>query len=207
MKNQNIDALKKIKHEDFDREVSPHTDAIYKYALKLSGNEEDADDLFQDTMLKAFRYFHNFEQGTNCKAWLFSIMRNTFINEYRRQMKEPLKVDYDDVQNFYDNIKETEVAFQHIVEDSFSTVMSDEITDALSELPPDSQTILILSDIEGYNYDEVAEFMSCPVGTVRSRLHRARKMLYSKLHNYAVDQGFLRYEETADVGENETGKY
>jgi len=178
-------------YAEFDELVVPMTDALQSFALKMTGSMDDADDLVQETLLKAYRFFHKFEKGTNIKAWLFSIMKNSFINEYRKQAKQPGKVDYDDISNFYENIKSNEVEFSHIVGDSFSNVLDDDITQALAALPTDFQTIIILSDIEGYNYEEIAEFMSCPIGTVRSRLHRARKMMYSKLHSYAYKNGYV----------------
>lgn len=189
-----VDQKTKKLYEDFEREAIPHKDALFNFALKLTGGEDEADDLVQETYLKAFRFFDKFELGTNCKAWLFSIMKNTFINEYRKVSKEPNKVDYEDVQNFYENIKADEVQTDHLVSDSFSNVFDDEITDAIAELPSDFQTIIILADIEGYSYEEVAEFMSCPVGTVRSRLHRARKLMFTKLHDYAENIGYVMAE-------------
>ncbi|MDZ7763759.1 MAG: sigma-70 family RNA polymerase sigma factor [Melioribacteraceae bacterium] len=189
-----IDQQTKKLYEDFEREAIPHKDALFNFALKLTGGEDEADDLVQETYLKAFRFFDKFELGTNCKAWLFSIMKNTFINEYRKVSKEPNKVDYEDVQNFYENIKADEVQTNHLVSDSFSNVFDDEITDAIAELPSDFQTIIILADIEGYSYEEIAEFMSCPIGTVRSRLHRARKLMFTKLHDYAENIGYVMAE-------------
>lgn len=189
---KNIDKKEQdLKYAEFDELVVPVSDALHNFALKMTGSPDDADDLVQETLLKAYRFFDKFERGTNIKAWLFSIMKNSFINEYRKVSKQPTKVDYDDISNFYENIKSTEVEFNHIVGDSFSDVLDDDITVAISSLPTDFQTIIILSDIEGYNYEEIAEFMSCPIGTVRSRLHRARKMMYSKLHNYASNKGFI----------------
>ncbi len=178
-------------NEDFEKEVLPHFDALYHFALRMTGDPDEADDLVQETMLKAFRFFDKFEKGTNCKAWLFRILKNTFINEYRRVSKEPNKVDYEDVQNFYENIKATEVKSQHYEEDAFSKLLDDDISSAISELPEDFRTVIILSDIEGFTYEEIADFIDCPIGTVRSRLHRARKMLYTKLYDYAKDKGFV----------------
>ncbi len=179
------------KNMDFENIAIPHKEALYNFALKMTNDTDEADDLLQETFLKAFRYFDKFERGTNCKAWLYSIMRNTYINEYRRIKKSPEKVDYDDIENFYENIKESEVEFGHIVEDAFSNTLNDEVSEALAELPKDFQTIILLSDVEGFTYEEIAEFLSCPIGTVRSRLHRARKMLYAKLYNYAKSVGFV----------------
>ena len=179
------------KHQDFDREVIPHMDALYNYALKMTGSSDDANDLVQETYLKAFRFFDKFEQGTNSKAWMFRILKNSYINDYRKIKKEPNKVDYEDVQNFYENIKSTDVQTQHVEEDSFSKLLDDDLTGAITNLPEDFRTVIILSDIEGFTYEEIADFIDCPVGTVRSRLHRARKMLYTKLYNYADEKGYI----------------
>lgn len=176
---------------DFEKEAVPHMDALYNYALRMTGDEDDADDLVQETFLKAFRFFDKFEKGTNCKAWLFRIMKNSFINDYRKSTKEPNKVDYEDVQNFYENIKSDEVEAKHYEQDAFSDLLDDEISNAITELPEDFRTVIILSDIEGFSYEEIADFVDIPVGTVRSRLHRARKMLYAQLYDYAKDKGYV----------------
>jgi RNA polymerase sigma-70 factor (ECF subfamily) len=181
----------KNKYKEFETEVIPYTDALKSFALKMTNDTDDADDLLQDTLMKAFRFFDKFEKGTNMKAWLFQIMKNSFINNYRKTSKEPNKVDYEDVQNFYENIKSEDVKSQHYQSDAFSDVLDDEITSALSKLPDDFRTIVFLSDVEGYTYEEIADFVDCPIGTVRSRLHRARKMLYSLLYEYALEKGFV----------------
>ncbi|MFA5805174.1 MAG: sigma-70 family RNA polymerase sigma factor [Melioribacteraceae bacterium] len=180
------------RYAEFEKEAVPHLDAVYNFALRMTGDEDDADDLVQETYLKAFRFFDKFENGTNCKAWLFRILKNSFINDYRKTTKEPNKVDYDDIQNFYENIKADEVETQHYEEDAFSNLLDDEISKAISELPEDFRTVVILSDIEGFTYEEIADFVDIPVGTVRSRLHRARKMLYVQLFDYAKDKGFVK---------------
>ncbi len=187
--NSSLDQ-KKI-YLEFESEALPHLNALQSYALKLTNDPEDADDLVQDTMLKAFRFFDKFEKGTNCKAWLFQIMKNSFINNYRKHSKEPDKVDYEDVQNFYENIKADEVKSSHFQHDAFTDILDDEIVNALSTLPDDFRTIVFLSDIEGYSYEEIADFLDCPIGTVRSRLHRARKMLYALLFTYAQSKGLV----------------
>ncbi|MCF8267878.1 MAG: sigma-70 family RNA polymerase sigma factor [Ignavibacteriales bacterium] len=183
-------------YKEFEVEAIPHMDAIYNFALKMTGDPDTADDLVQDTYLKAFRFFEKFEKGTNCKAWLFRILKNSFINDYRKNVKEPDKVDYEDVQNFYENIKASDIKGSHVVQDDFSNLLDDEISSALSSLPEDFRTVIILSDIEGFTYEEIADFVDCPVGTVRSRLHRARKMLYSKLYKYAGERGFINKESS-----------
>jgi len=188
--NDNIDL--KQTYEEFDNIIVPHIESLKSFALKMTHDPDEGDDLVQDTLLKAFRFFSKFERGTNAKAWLFQIMKNSFINNYRKTSKQPNKVDYEDVQNFYENIKSQDVRTQHYENDAFSDVLDDEITEALSILPNDFRTIVFLSDIEGYTYEEIADFMDCPIGTVRSRLHRARKMLYSLLFQYANENGFIK---------------
>ena len=184
-------------HAEFQKVIMPHVDALFNYAMRITGDSDDADDLVQETLLKAFRFFDKFEKGTNSKAWLYRILKNSYINEYRRQVKEPTKVDYEDVQNFYENIKSSDVKTQHYEEDSFSNLLDDNISSAITKLPEDFRTVIILSDIEGYTYEEVADFVDCPVGTVRSRLHRARKMLYSQLYDYASNKGYVDKKKKA----------
>jgi len=185
-----------ILNEEFEREAVPHMDALYNFALKMTGDSDDANDLIQDTYLKAFRFWDKFEKGTNCKAWLFRIMKNTFINTYRKVTKEPGKVDYEEIENFYENIKPSSTDSAHLEKDIYDNLLDDELSSAISSLPEDFRTVVILCDIEGYTYDEIADFVDCPVGTVRSRLHRARKMLFTKLHSYAADKGYLLKDET-----------
>ncbi|MBI1938398.1 MAG: sigma-70 family RNA polymerase sigma factor [Ignavibacteriales bacterium] len=177
-------------YTEFEKEALPHMNSLYNYALRMTGSEDDADDLVQETYLKAFRFFDKFEKGTNCKAWLFRILKNSYINDYRKHVKEPDKIDYEDIQNFYETIKSDEVESKHYEQDAFSNLLDDDISKALTELPEDFRTVIILSDIEGFTYDEIADFVDIPVGTVRSRLHRARKMLYALLFDYAKDKGF-----------------
>lgn len=185
----------KQRYDDFEKEAIPHMDALYNFALRMTGDEDDADDLVQETFLKAFRFFDKFEKGTNCKAWLFRILKNSYINDYRKTTKEPDKVDYEDVQNFYENIKSDEVDSKHYEMDAFNNLLDDEISTAITSLPEDFRTVIILSDIEGFTYEEIADFVDIPVGTVRSRLHRARKMLYAQLYDYAKEKGFVEKKE------------
>lgn len=189
--NNNLMNESDVLLSDFEKIALPHRNLLYNYALRLTGNYDDADDLLQETYLKAFRFFDKFETGTNIKAWLYRIMKNSFINDYRKNGKEPDKIDYEDVQNFYENIKASEIKANHFEEDVYSNMLDDNINGALNSLPEDFRTVIILSDIEGYTYDEIADFIDIPVGTVRSRLHRARKMLYAKLSDYAKELGYI----------------
>lgn len=196
IKNTLTDKELQNRYARFEKEAVPHMDSVYNFALRMTGDEDDADDLVQETYMKAFRFFDKFESGTNCKAWLFRILKNSFINDYRKQTKEPNKVDYDDVQNFYENIKADEVDSRHYELDAFSSLLDDDVSKAIAELPEDFRTVIILNDIEGFTYEEIADFVDIPVGTVRSRLHRARKMLYVQLFDYAKERGFIKSESS-----------
>ena len=188
----NNELVIKQKYADFDSEIIPHLNSLKNYALKMTNDFDESEDLLQNTLLKAFRFFGNFEKGSNAKAWLFTIMTNSFINNYRKNIKQPFKVDYEDVQNFYEKIRSEDVITQHFQQDAFVNVLDDEITNALSLLPDEFRTIIFLSDIEGYSYKEISDFVNCPIGTVRSRLHRARKILYTLLYSYAQENGYVR---------------
>jgi RNA polymerase sigma-70 factor (ECF subfamily) len=182
-------------YEDFEREAVPHMDALFNFALKMTGDSDEADDLVQETYLKAFRFFDKFEKGTNCKAWLFRIMKNTYINKYRKETKEPDKVDYEDVENFYENVKPSTTDSAHLEKDIYDNLLDDELSEAINSLPDDFKTVVILCDIEGFTYEEIADFIDVPVGTVRSRLHRARKMLFTKLQKYASERGYISKDD------------
>ncbi len=179
------------KHVEFEREAVPHMDVLYNFALRTTGNEDDARDLLQETYLKAYRFWDKYEKGTNIRAWLFRIMKNSYINLYRRETKEPDTVDYNDVENFYHSIRAQFADSNDLQEKLFKGVLGDEVAKALESLPEDFRTVVILCDIEGLTYDEIAEFVDVPIGTVRSRLHRGRKLLQVKLLEYAKQQGII----------------
>ena len=178
------------RREDFEKEALPHINLLHNYAYKMCGNQLDADDLVQETYLRAFRFFHKFEKGTNCKAWLFRIMKNLFINKYRKNQKEPGKVDYGEIENFFDSIKSDKVDSSDLQQKLFSNLLDDDLVNALNSLQDDFKTVVILCDLEGLSYEEIAEFVQCPIGTVRSRLHRGRKLLQQKLLEYAKERGY-----------------
>ena len=180
----------KQRKKDFDAEAMPHMNLLHNYAYKITGNQLDADDLLQETYLRAFRFFDKFEKGTNCKAWLFRIMKNLFINKYRKNQKEPGKVDYSEIENFFDNIRSEKIDSTDLQEKVFSNLLDDDMTNALNSLQDDFKTVVILCDLEGLSYEEIADFVQCPIGTVRSRLHRGRKMLQQKLYDYAKQRGY-----------------
>lgn len=181
---------KKRLKEEFNKEAVPHMPLLRSFAYKLTGDEFEAEDLVQETYMRAFRFFHKFEKGTNCKAWLFRIMKNLFINNYRKNQKSPDKVDYDEIENFYETIKSERTDSSDLQEKVYSNLLDDEVAQALNSLQDDFKTVIILCDIEGLSYEEIADFVQCPVGTVRSRLHRGRKLLQQKLNEYAKKKGY-----------------
>ena len=181
--------LEKLKKE-FNAEAMPHMPLLRNYANKICNNELDADDLLQETYLRAFRFYNKFEKGTNCKAWLFRIMKNLFINEYRKNQKSPGKVDYEEIENFYESIKSNYTDSADAQEKIYNNQLDDEVMYALNSLQDEFKTVIILCDIEGLSYEEIADFVQCPVGTIRSRLHRGRKILQQKLNAYAKKKGY-----------------
>jgi RNA polymerase sigma-70 factor (ECF subfamily) len=163
---------------------------MYNFAYKLTLDEEDAKDLVQDTFLKAYRFIHSFEKGTNAKAWLFRILKNSFINEFRKQSKLPKKVDYQEVETFYNS---DDADFDSTIDlrtEAVKNLIGDEVTVAINNLPVEFRTVIILADLESFTYEEMASILDIPVGTVRSRLHRARSILKQKLEQYALKMGY-----------------
>jgi RNA polymerase sigma-70 factor (ECF subfamily) len=177
-------------NEAFEAEMVPHMATLYNFALRLSRNPDDAKDLVQETYANAYRYFDKYQLGTNAIAWLYRIMKNYYINRYRKVSKEPEKVRYEDVTGFYPNIKIPATETSDLQERMLGSQFEDEVAQALENLQEEFRTVMILSDVEDYTYEEIANFVGIPVGTVRSRLHRGRKMLRSALRDYASNHGF-----------------
>ncbi len=180
---------KKEKDELFEKEFLPHADPLYTFAFHLTYNEEDANDLVQDTFFKSYRFIESYERGTNAKAWLFKILKNSFINEYRRKAKRPNEVDYEDFIAYQDADESVGVGALDLRSEMFQNMMGDEITKAINKLPADFRTVILLCDVEDFTYEEIAKIVDIPVGTVRSRLHRARNMLKDLLRDYAKTKG------------------
>jgi RNA polymerase sigma-70 factor (ECF subfamily) len=180
-----------IQEDVFTNETLPHRNALYNYALKISGNSDDAQDLVQETYYKAYRHFDKFQSGTNSKAWMFMILKNSFINDYRKSKREPYKLDYEQIQNFYENVKSDRAQENNLDKDFYNDLLDDELTQAIDQLPAKMREVFLLCDLDGNSYEETAELVGCPVGTVRSRLHRARHMLQETLMDYAKEKGFL----------------
>jgi len=178
----------------FEQQALPHLNLVYNLALRYTRKPEDAEDLVQETYLRAYRFFHQYEQGTNIRAWLLKILRNTFINRYRKKMKEPKQVAFEEIEPFYEQLaKSNPGELMRVVErDVFGKMVGDEITEALDKLPEEFRTAVILCDLQNMTYEEIAEIMDCPTGTVRSRISRGRKMLQMSLLNYAKIQGYVK---------------
>lgn len=174
----------------FEAEMLPHLKPLYHFAFRLTGNEDDANDLVQDTYLKAFRFFNSYEKGSNAKAWLFRILKNSFINNYRKASKEPNKVDYEEAELYLNTAKASYSDSIDLRDKIFRGLVGDEVSIALTSLPVDFRIVIILCDIEEFTYEEISKIIDIPIGTVRSRLHRARKMLRDMLYEYAVSMGY-----------------
>jgi RNA polymerase sigma-70 factor, ECF subfamily len=177
------------KRASFENEALVHLDVLYRVALRLTGNPSDADDLVQETMLKAYRAWDQYEKGTNAKAWLLTILRHAFINEYRRKVRHPETVDLDAIEPF--------AVFAEVQDDDpqgafFDRIVDDEVLRAIDQLPEAFRETLVLSDVEGMSYQEIAQILEVPIGTVKSRLFRARQLLQGKLYNYAVEMGYIK---------------
>jgi len=177
------------KRASFEREALVHLDSLYRVALRLTGNPADADDLVQETILKAYRAWHQFEQGTNAKGWLLTILRHAFINEYRRRTRHPETVDLDAIEPYsvFEDLQEEDPqgAF-------FDRIVDDEVLRAIDGLPEQFRETVVLSDVEGLSYEEIARVLDVPVGTVKSRLFRGRRLLQGKLYDYAVGMGYIK---------------
>ena len=174
----------------FNDELMPQIDALYNFAFHLCYNEDDANDLVQETYLKAFRFIDKYIQGTNAKAWLFKILKNAFINQYRKKSKRPTQVDYEEIATYHDSEDASYVDFFDLREEIFQGMMGDEVTNAINALQIDFRTVILLCDIEGFTYEEISKILDIPIGTVRSRLHRARNMLKERLTEYANSMGY-----------------
>jgi RNA polymerase sigma factor (sigma-70 family) len=174
----------------FEKELLPHVGALQTFAYHLTYNQEDADDLVQETYLKAYRFIDKYDEGTNAKAWLFKILKNAYINEYRKRVKQPIKVDYEEITAYHDTDDDRISGYSDLREEIFLHMMGDEVTSAINSLPLDFRTVILLCDIEGFTYEEIASIIDVPIGTVRSRLFRARNLLKEKLTTYAQKMGF-----------------
>ncbi len=177
----------------FEKELFPHMEALKTFAYHLTYNEADAEDLVQETYLKAHKFIENYDPGTNAKAWLFKILKNAYINEYRKKARRPAKVNIDDAITHKEGSGSATIAHADLRKDFFDDTLGDEVTLALNSLPLEFKTVILLCDVENFTYEEMAKILDLPIGTVRSRLFRARNMLKNKLKSYASKLGYKDY--------------
>jgi RNA polymerase sigma-70 factor (ECF subfamily) len=191
MSDRKAEELKKRK--TFEDEALPHMDALYRTALRMTRNESDAEDLVQETYVKAYRFWERFEPGSNCRAWLFKIMTNIFINEYRSKSRSPLAVNVDELDdNFLYGQLATDKTVENPEQRFFAKILDDDVKRAIENLPNDFRLVVILSFLEGFSYQEIADIMDLQLGTVKSRLHRGRKLLQKALLDYAIKNGYIK---------------
>jgi RNA polymerase sigma-70 factor, ECF subfamily len=193
------------RRKEFEKACVEHVDALYASALKLTRDETRAEELVQDTYLRAFRAADGFEWGTNLKAWLFRILTNTFINDYRHRIHERRYVERAAVEPLYDEVLDRQ-AREHAADPEaavFSRFFQRDLELALDDLPDDFRIVVVLADLQGFAYKEIAEMIGCPIGTVMSRLHRGRRLLQKALVDYAVAAGLVSAPEAA-VAESES---
>jgi RNA polymerase sigma-70 factor (ECF subfamily) len=183
----------------FERDALPFVDQLYAAAMRMTRNPSDAEDLVQETFVKAYSAFHQFAEGTNLKAWLYRILTNTYINGYRKRQRQPVAQPSEEITDWQlaRAAQHTSSGLRSAEIEALDRLPDSDVKDALSQLAEDFRMAVYLADVEGFAYKEIAEIMGTPIGTVMSRLHRGRKQLRDMLTGVARERGFLRDAEVA----------
>ncbi len=181
--------------ENFTHDAMQHAPQLFSTAMRMTRNRSDAEDLVQETFIKAWRSFATYQQGTNLRAWLFRIMTNTYINKYNAQQRKPTETELDDVEELFlykrlGSVDQSQLS-QSAEDQMLSLFTDDEVKKALEELPDQFRIPVLMSDVEGFSYKEIAEILEIPLGTVMSRLHRGRKSMQKMLYEYAKERGLI----------------
>jgi RNA polymerase sigma-70 factor (ECF subfamily) len=189
----------------FAEEALPLAPQLYSAALRMTRNTADAEDLVQETYLKGYRSFATFEEGTNLRAWLFRILTNTYINSYRAKQRRPEETDLDSIEDFYLYRRigglEEALASRSAEDELMDLFTDDEVKQALEDLPENFRLPVLLADVEGFSYREIAEMLDIPMGTVMSRLHRGRKAMQKALFDFAEQRGLVSPTDAAPTDE------
>lgn len=193
----------------FRKEAMVHAPALFGAAVRFTRSSADAEDLVQETMLKAYTHFHRYEPGTNCRAWLFKILTNTFINRFRSKQREPILLgDSEEGASLIENVAashtSSELDGRSTDDDTMRDLFSDEVSRSLLRLPLDFRIAVMLCDVYDFSYKECADIMECPIGTVMSRLYRGRRLLRGMLAGYALETGAIRDLDDATVSQIES---
>lgn len=182
---------------DFERDALPYSPQLYSAALRMTRNPADAEDLVQETFLKAYRAYGSFAEGTNLKAWLYRILTNTYINRYRKAQRRPTETELGELQDLYlyRRLGEESGARESAEREVLDAFVDSDIVDAIESLPEVFRMPVLLADVDGFAYKEIAEILDIPIGTVMSRLHRGRKALQKKLWSVAAERGIVKADD------------